>query len=143
MDPSDPLEPNGGDARRHPTEELLPEVYAELCDLARSAMARLRAGQTLQPTALVHEAVVRLRQRGESDWESRGHLVFAAARAMRQILVEDARRKLSRKLSLDRPRQSPKMALWRSSKGMAWTSAMSAATPSPTTATRCSFPSTS
>jgi RNA polymerase sigma factor (TIGR02999 family) len=74
-------------------ERLLAAVYVELQQLARARMAHLPPGQTLQPTALVHEAYLRLTDKGEVAWESRQHFFFAAARAMRDILVEQARRK--------------------------------------------------
>ena len=80
-----------------PAEELLPEVYAELRRLAAALTARLRPGQTLQPTALVHEAYLRLVGRRDPGWEGRRHFFGAAARAMREILIEQARRKRSRK----------------------------------------------
>ncbi len=83
--------------------ELLPVVYEELRRLARSWMARERAGQTLQPTALVHEAYLRLLGE-DSGWDSRRHFFFAVSRAMRQILVEQARRKSSLKRGGDRKR---------------------------------------
>src|SRR5262249_55005604 len=74
--------------------ELLPLVYDELRRLAAARMAEEKPGQTLQPTALVHEAYVRL-VGGEQprDWNGRGHFFAAAAEAMRRILVEAARRK--------------------------------------------------
>src|SRR5262249_10906739 len=72
---------------------LLPLVYDELRKLARSRMAKLPPGQTLQPTALVHEAYLRLLGKKDLQLESRRHFFFAAARAMRDILVEQARRK--------------------------------------------------
>jgi RNA polymerase sigma factor (TIGR02999 family) len=78
---------------------LLPLVYAELRQLAAQKLAHETPGQTLQPTALVHEAYLRLvastRPDGEDDtgWDSRGHFFAAAAEAMRRILVENARRK--------------------------------------------------
>ncbi|MDZ7644387.1 MAG: ECF-type sigma factor [Woeseiaceae bacterium] len=72
--------------------ELLPIVYAELRTLAKSRMGRERPGQTLQATALVHEAYLRLLGDNVS-WQSRGHFFGAAAEAMRRILVEQARRK--------------------------------------------------
>jgi RNA polymerase sigma factor (TIGR02999 family) len=72
---------------------LLAVVYQELHRLARTRMAQLPPGQTLQPTALVHEAYLRLTGKGDVDWQSRQHFFFAAARAMRDILVEQARRK--------------------------------------------------
>jgi RNA polymerase sigma factor (TIGR02999 family) len=74
-------------------EELLPLVYEELRKLAGARMARIPPGQTLQPTALVHEAWVRLVGSGQQCWNSRGHFFAAAAEAMRRILVERARRK--------------------------------------------------
>ena len=74
-------------------ERLLSAVYEELHQLARARMARLPPGQTLQPTALVHEAYLRLTDKTDVAWESRRHFFFAAARAMRDILVEQARRK--------------------------------------------------
>ena len=70
--------------------QLLPLVYAELRQLARAKMAREQPGQTLQATALVHEAWLRL---GEQRFENRAHFFGAAAEAMRRILVESARRK--------------------------------------------------
>lgn len=78
-------------------DELLPLVYNELRSLARRAMAQERAGQTLQPTALVHEAYIRLVQRREVAWQNRVHFFRAAAQAMRWILVDAARRKATEK----------------------------------------------
>jgi RNA polymerase sigma factor (TIGR02999 family) len=74
-------------------ERLLAAVYDELRQLASARMAHLPPGQTLQPTALVHEAYLRLTDKCDVNWESRRHFFFAAARAMRDILVEQARRK--------------------------------------------------
>jgi RNA polymerase sigma factor (TIGR02999 family) len=76
---------------------LLPLVYDELRKLARTQMAKLAPGQTLQPTALVHEAYLRLLGKKDLQLESQRHFFFAAARAMRDILVEQARRKASPK----------------------------------------------
>jgi RNA polymerase sigma factor (TIGR02999 family) len=73
--------------------ELLPLVYDELRKLAAARMADETPGQTLQPTALVHEAYLRLVGGGERAWDSRGHFFAAAAEAMRRIVVESARRK--------------------------------------------------
>jgi RNA polymerase sigma factor (TIGR02999 family) len=74
--------------------QLLPLVYAELRELAAQKLALETPGQTLQPTALVHEAYLRLVGEGEGKpWENRGHFFAAAAEAMRRILVETARRK--------------------------------------------------
>jgi RNA polymerase sigma factor (TIGR02999 family) len=74
--------------------QLLPLIYDELRKLAAQRLAHETPGQTLQPTALVHEAYVRLVGKGEEPhWDSRGHFFAAAAEAMRRILVESARRK--------------------------------------------------
>jgi RNA polymerase sigma factor (TIGR02999 family) len=86
-----------GDAKA--AEQLLPLVYDELRKLAAEKMAREKPGQTLQATALVHEAYVRLVDRKSADssdeprWDNRGHFFSAAAEAMRRILVENARHK--------------------------------------------------
>ena len=74
-------------------EKLLPLVYEELRKLAALKMAHEAAGQTLQPTALVHEAWLRLAGSRHQAWNSRRHFFFAAAEAMRRILVDNARRK--------------------------------------------------
>jgi RNA polymerase sigma factor (TIGR02999 family) len=74
-------------------EELLPIVYEELRRLAAVKMANEAAGQTLQPTALVHEAWLRLVQSKGQTWKGRGHFLCAAAEAMRRILIDKARRK--------------------------------------------------
>ncbi len=76
-----------------PCADLLPVLYNELRLLARSMMHHTPAGQTLQPTALVHEAYLRLEGEINSGWNSRGHFFGAAAQAMRNILVDQARRK--------------------------------------------------
>lgn len=80
-----------GDSRA--SEELLPLIYQELRKLAAVRMAQEAAGQTLQPTALVHEAWIRLVGDGRRTWENRSHFFGAAAEAMRRILIERARRK--------------------------------------------------
>ena len=80
-----------------PAAELLPAVYAELRRLAAALAGRLPPGQTLTPTALVHEAYLRLVGTHDPGWEGRRHFFGAAARAMRDILVEQARRKAARK----------------------------------------------
>src|SRR5262245_46523918 len=86
-------------------EQLLPLVYGELRKLAAQNLAREKPGQTLQATALVHEAYLRLVGDGEEPhWDSRGHFFAAAAEAMRRILVENARRKGSQKRGGDRRR---------------------------------------
>lgn len=79
-------------------EALLPLVYHELRQLAAAKLAREKPGQTLQPTALVHEAYLRLvDDETEQRWDSRGHFFSAAAEAMRRILIEQARAKGSLK----------------------------------------------
>jgi RNA polymerase sigma factor (TIGR02999 family) len=78
-------------------DELLPAVYAELRRLAAALTRNLQSGQTLQPTALVHEAYLRLVKNQDPGWEGRRHFFGAAAQAMREILIEQARRKDSRK----------------------------------------------
>ena len=74
-------------------EELLPLVYEELRKLAAARMAAERPGHTLQPTALVHEAWLRLTRDQPGSFDGRGHFFAAAAEAMRRILIEKARRK--------------------------------------------------
>jgi RNA polymerase sigma factor (TIGR02999 family) len=87
----------------HAAEQLLPLVYKELRKLAAQKMAQEAPGHTLQPTALVHEAYLRLvggaaaSAAGTRHWDNRGHFFAAAAEAMRRILVENARRKRSHK----------------------------------------------
>ena len=75
-------------------EELLPLVYEELRRLAMQKMANEAPGQTLQPTALVHEAWLRMGGDTQPKWQNRAHFFAAASEAMRRILVENARRKL-------------------------------------------------
>jgi RNA polymerase sigma factor (TIGR02999 family) len=82
---------------KQPAAELLPELYAELRRLAAGLTARLTPGQTLQPTALVHEAYLRLVRDRDPGWEGRRHFFGAAAQAMREILIEQARYKGSLK----------------------------------------------
>ena len=78
-------------------EQLLPLVYDELRKLAAQRLAHESPGQTLQATALVHEAYLRLIGSETPSWSSRGHFFAAAAEAMRRILIENARRKLTEK----------------------------------------------
>jgi RNA polymerase sigma factor (TIGR02999 family) len=78
---------------RHAAEQLLPLVYDELRQLAAAKLAQERPGQTLQATALVHEAYLRLVGDRPSPWDSRGHFFAAAAEAMRRILIDKARQK--------------------------------------------------
>jgi RNA polymerase sigma factor (TIGR02999 family) len=80
-----------GDAQA--ADKLLPLVYEELRLLAAQKLSREKPGQTLQPTALVHEAYIRLVGAENQNWDSSGHFFAAAAEAMRRILVDNARRK--------------------------------------------------
>jgi RNA polymerase sigma factor (TIGR02999 family) len=89
----------------HAAEELLPLVYNELRKLAADRMSQEKPGQTLQPTALVHEAYLRLVDIDQAQhWNSRGHFFAAAAEAMRRILIDNARRKKTEKHGGDRQR---------------------------------------
>src|SRR5207247_8623842 len=85
----------GGDSKA--AQDLLPLVYEELRKLAAHKMANEAPGQTLQPTALVHEAWLRLVGDESARFEGRGHFFAAAAEAMRRILIDRARQKLSLK----------------------------------------------
>jgi RNA polymerase sigma factor (TIGR02999 family) len=78
-------------------EVILPLVYDELRKLAAAKLARESAAHTMQPTALVHEAWLRLSGDRQSEWKSRAHFFAAAAEAMRRILIENARRRLTAK----------------------------------------------
>ena len=86
------------------TDELLPLVYEELRILAAQKLSQEKPGQTLQATALVHEAYIRLVEDEPQTWNGRGHFFAAAAEAMRRILVESARRKRSAKRGGDKQR---------------------------------------
>jgi RNA polymerase sigma factor (TIGR02999 family) len=86
-----------GPVAKQPATDLLPHVYAELRRLAAALSGRLKPGQTLQPTALVHEAYMRLVRDKDPGWEGRRHFFGAAAQAMREILIEQARRKAALK----------------------------------------------
>src|SRR5947207_2585871 len=79
------------------SNQLFPLVYDELRRLAAAMLASEQPGQTLQPTALVHEAWLRLAGNDWQHWQSRSHFFAAAAEAMRRILVDQARRKASAK----------------------------------------------
>jgi RNA polymerase sigma factor (TIGR02999 family) len=82
----------------HATERLMPLVYEELRKLAAARLGREPLGQTLQTTALVHEAYVRLVDvKHTQNWDSRGHFFAAAAKAMRRILIDAARKKRSQR----------------------------------------------
>jgi RNA polymerase sigma factor (TIGR02999 family) len=89
---SDGADPN---LKGSPAAKLLPSLYTELRNLAASLTARLPPGQTLQPTALVHEAYLKIVRGHDPGWESKRHFFGAAAQAMREILVDQARRKAS------------------------------------------------
>ena len=82
-----------GEGDRHAADELMPLVYGELRQLAAAKMGRESAAHTLQPTALVHEAWLRLGGEAQPDWQNRRHFFGAAAEAMRRILIEQARRR--------------------------------------------------
>jgi RNA polymerase sigma factor (TIGR02999 family) len=106
-------EQQGPAEEKQPAAELLPVLYAELRRLAAGLTARLTPGQTLQPTALVHEAYLRLVRDQDPGWEGRRHFFGAAAQAMREILIEQARRKGS----LKRGGKAERVEL---AEGMAW-----------------------
>ena len=91
-----------GDSRA--IDKLLPAVYEELRHLAAQKLSREKPGQTLQPTALVHEAYIRLVGQEVQNWSSRTHFFGAAAEAMRRILIDNARRKKSLKRGGDHQR---------------------------------------
>ncbi len=87
----------GGEDADAAAAALLPVVYDQLRALAASYFARQPVGHTLQPTALVHEAYLKLAGQEEAQWESRAHFFAVAARAMRQILMNHARDKAAAK----------------------------------------------
>ena len=92
----------GGDARA--ADELLPLVYEQLRRIAHQRMAEERSGHTLQATALVHEAYLRLVGGQEVGWANRAHFYFAAGEAIRRILIEHARKRNRIKRGGDRHR---------------------------------------
>ncbi len=92
------------DGDREAASKLLPLLYDELRTLAHARMAKLAPGQTIQPTALVHEAYLRVVGTADPGWKGRGHFFGAVAQAMRDIIVEEARRKASLKRGGDRKR---------------------------------------
>jgi RNA polymerase sigma factor (TIGR02999 family) len=107
----EPLTPR---SRELSASDLLPKVYEQLRGLAAARLHEMAPGQTLQPTALVHEAYLRLTEKGDPGWETPGHFFAAAAIAMRWVLVDHARARLAdkrgsgaRKLSLE---DSPDLA---------------------------------
>jgi RNA polymerase sigma factor (TIGR02999 family) len=94
------------DGNTQAADELLPLIYEELRLLAAQKLSQERPGQTLQATALVHEAYIRLVEGADQNWNSRNHFFMAAAEAMRRILIENARRKKSLKYGGGRERLS-------------------------------------
>jgi RNA polymerase sigma factor (TIGR02999 family) len=84
--------------------DVFPAIYAELRSLASAKLARIPPGATIQTTVLVHEAYIRIVDRRREGWESIRHFYFTAARAMRDILIEDARRKFAGKRGGGKPR---------------------------------------
>lgn len=95
---------------RWASDELLPLVYDELRRVAASMLSRERVGQTLQPTALVHEAYLRLIGSADVTWQNRGHFFGAAALAMRRILIDRAR-SLKAKRAKERVDADPDMVV--------------------------------
>lgn len=87
-------------------EQILPIVYDELRRIAQNQMSQEHVGHTLQPTALVHEAYLRLLKEADSGWENRAHFFAVAARAMRQVLVDFARKRQAEKRGGDLQRVS-------------------------------------
>jgi RNA polymerase sigma factor (TIGR02999 family) len=108
MDPSPAAVASLVDGARQGDEQalatLVPLVYDELRRLAASYLRRERPGQTLQATALVHDAYLRLLQDSKLSWQNRAHFFGIAARSMRQILIERARARHSAKRGGDRVR---------------------------------------
>ncbi len=92
--------------------EVFPAIYGELRGLASAKLSHFPPGGTLHTTALVHEAYLRVVDRNPAGWEGSRHFYFTAARAMRDILVEDARRKASRKHGGDQKRVDLDDAPW-------------------------------
>jgi RNA polymerase sigma factor (TIGR02999 family) len=88
-------------------DQLLPLVYQELRRLAAAKMSRESAAQTLQPTALVHEAWLRLGGEDQPAWQNRAHFFGAAAEAMRRILIDRARRRRAIRHGGDQVRATP------------------------------------
>jgi RNA polymerase sigma factor (TIGR02999 family) len=93
-----------GAGDRQAADQILPLVYDELRRLARVQLAQRPPGATIQPTALVHETYLKLVANGDPGWDCRAHFFRAAALAMRSVLVDQARRKASRKRGGDRRR---------------------------------------
>jgi RNA polymerase sigma factor (TIGR02999 family) len=100
------------DGKQNSAEQLLSFVYTELKRIAAQKMAGEAPGNTLQPTALVHEAWMRLVGDGDPDFENRAHFFSAAAEAMRRILVDSARRKHAAKRGSGAAREELKEDYW-------------------------------
>lgn len=83
--------------RALPSAEVIQDVYKQLRQLAAARLSQLPPGQTIQPTALVHEAYMKLTAEGDPGWESQGHFFGAAAIAMRYVLLDHARARLAQK----------------------------------------------
>lgn len=90
---------------RQAAEELLPLLYNELRSLGKAMMKRRPSGETLQATALVHEAYAKVVGSTDPGWDGRGHFFAAAAQAMREVLVDQARRRNALKRGGDRKRE--------------------------------------
>jgi RNA polymerase sigma factor (TIGR02999 family) len=101
-------------------DRLFPVVYNELHGLARRARGGWRGGETLNTTALVHEAYLKLVDQTKPDWRSRGHFGAVAAKAMRHILIDYARRRSAAKRGGDRPAASLDEALGVASLSSEW-----------------------
>jgi RNA polymerase sigma factor (TIGR02999 family) len=104
--PSDPTDSLGGLIEGNPkaAADLLPQIYGELKALAAGYMRNERRDHTLQPTALVHEAYMRLINIKKVDWKNKAHFLAMAARQMRRVLVEHARSHGAQKRGADRHR---------------------------------------
>lgn len=115
MDPEHPASPKAGEVTdllgvwstgdRAALDRLMPLVYRELREIAARALRRESPGQTLQPTALVHEAYLRLVDQSRTEWQSRAQFFAVAAQAMRRILVDEARRRGAEKRGGRKPMQ--------------------------------------
>jgi len=93
------------DGDEQAADQLIPLVYKELRKMAAGIMRRERPGHTLQPTAVVHEAFLRIMDGGHLDFENRAHFFAIAARSMRRVLVDHARRRLADKRGGEEQRQ--------------------------------------
>jgi RNA polymerase sigma factor (TIGR02999 family) len=101
-----PIKVDQQGVRRHTTADIFPVVYHEMRALASRRLRHVKPGHTLQATALVHEVYLRLTESSEPKWDGERHFFAAAARAMREILVDRARSKSRKKRGGDRRRVS-------------------------------------